>query len=625
MAPAPVGSPAMATGATAAAPAGPARYPRELMTEAADPEGTDIAIQRELLQVALRNSARSVTLLMAAVLFIAWLGWEVQRPGAAALVLLLGSGVALWRWRISARWSTHTQHPAAEITAAIRQLEGNAFAVGLMWAVATVAVYPRLEGPLASTYLMAVTGSVAVAALFMAMAGRAFKILLACHVVTLALVSVLVPAVSSWPLAIFTVLFGATLLRATQEFRAVTLGSVRDRLAADHSRRSLERAVEEARAADAAKSQFLATMSHEIRTPMNGVLGAMDLLKETPLDSRQRRLVRTAAQSGESLMEILNDVLDHSKIEAGKLVLVPTPTSLHSVAMSAAALFRARAETKGLTLALEIDPEVPDGVLADGPRLKQVLLNLLSNAVKFTERGRIVLRLALQAREPHAMRVRFEVQDSGVGIPAEELERVFQPFTQFGGGTRSRLSGGTGLGLSISQRIIEVMGGRIELSSRVGSGSSFWFTLFLPLAPEVPPRPADSDFATLGGADELDGVVLLVEDNEVNRLIGTEMLRSFGLDVKVAQDGQQALELLERHRVDLVLMDIGMPVLDGHEATRRLREREQRLTLPRVPVVALTAYAFESDAAKALDAGMDAHLAKPYSREQLKEIVQRWL
>ncbi|MFN8895360.1 MAG: ATP-binding protein [Betaproteobacteria bacterium] len=414
------------------------------------------------------------------------------------------------------------------------------------------------------------------------------------------------------------------MLRATREFREVNLASLRDRQAAEHTRRSLERAVEEARAADAAKSQFLATMSHEIRTPMNGVLGAMDLLKETALDGRQRRLVRTAAQSGESLMEILNDVLDHSKIEAGKLVLAPSPTSLHSVAMSAAALFRARAETKGLTLALQIDPEVPDGVVTDGPRLKQVLLNLLSNAVKFTERGGITLRLALQASEPSAARVRIEVQDSGVGIPAGEVDRVFQPFTQFGG-TRSRLSGGTGLGLSISQRIIEALGGRIEVTSRVGGGSCFWFTLFLPLAPETPPRPSDSDFAALDSADRMEGVVLRVEDNEVNRLIGSEMLRSFGLEVKLANDGQQALQLLEQHRVDLVLMDIGMPVLDGHEATRRLREREQRLKLPRVPVVALTAYAFESDAAKALDAGMDAHLAKPYSREQLKELVQRWL
>jgi two-component system, sensor histidine kinase len=621
--------PVAATARHAPAPSqpGPARYPRESMTQQPGLEASDevgLAIQREMLQVALRNSARSVGLLMAAVLYMAWLGWQVGRPWASALVLVLGSVVSAWRWHISARWSATADHPREDIQAAIRQLEANALMGGVMWSVATIFVYPLLQGPTASTYVIAMTGSVAVAALFMAMAGKAFKILLAFQVLSLALVSLFVESVQSVPMAVLALLTGATMLRATREFREVNLASLRDRQAAEHTRRSLERAVEEARAADAAKSQFLATMSHEIRTPMNGVLGAMDLLKETALDGRQRRLVRTAAQSGESLMEILNDVLDHSKIEAGKLVLAPSPTSLHSVAMSAAALFRARAETKGLTLALQIDPEVPDGVVTDGPRLKQVLLNLLSNAVKFTERGGITLRLALQASEPSAARVRIEVQDSGVGIPAGELDRVFQPFTQFGG-TRSRLSGGTGLGLSISQRIIEALGGRIEVSSRVGGGSCFWFTLFLPLAPETPPRPSDSDFAALDSADRMDGVVLLVEDNEVNRLIGSEMLRSFGLDVKLANDGQQALQVLEQHRVDLVLMDIGMPVLDGHEATRRLREREQRLKLPRVPVVALTAYAFESDAAKALDAGMDAHLAKPYSREQLKELVQRWL
>jgi signal transduction histidine kinase/CheY-like chemotaxis protein len=594
------------------------------MTEHPARDGVDIAIQREMLQVALSNSGRSVWLLMAAVLFMAWLGYYVGRPWAAGSVLVLGTAVSAWRWRISARWGATTEHPSSDITRATHELEANAVAVGLMWALVTVFVYPLLIGPMASTYLIALTGSVAVAALFMAMAGRAFKILLAMQVLSLAAVSLLVESVQSLPLAVLAVLFGLTMLRATREFRDINLASLRDRQAADDSRRSLERAVEEARAADAAKSQFLATMSHEIRTPMNGVLGAMDLLKETPLDQRQRRLVRTAAQSGESLMEILNDVLDHSKIEAGKLVLAQSPTSLHSVAMSAAALFRARAETKSLALMLDIEPDVPDGVLADGPRLKQVLLNLLSNAVKFTERGGITQRLALQSREPNAVRVRLEVQDTGVGIQAEELERVFLPFTQFGG-TRARLSGGTGLGLSISQRIIEAMGGRIEVTSRVGAGSNFWFTLFLPLAPEMPPRPVDSDFAGLDGSDHLEGVVMLVEDNEVNRLIGTEMLRSFGLDVKVAYDGAQALQLLEQHRVDLVLMDIGMPVLDGHEATRQLRERETRLKLPRVPVVALTAYAFESDAAKALDAGMDAHIAKPYSRERLREIVQRWL
>ena len=482
MAPAPVGSPAMATGASAAAPAGPARYPRELMTEAADPEGTDIAIQRELLQVALRNSARSVTLLMAAVLFIAWLGWEVQRPGAAALVLLLGSGVALWRWRISARWSTHTQHPAAEITAAIRQLEGNAFAVGLMWAVATVAVYPRLEGPLASTYLMAVTGSVAVAALFMAMAGRAFKILLACHVVTLALVSVLVPAVSSWPLAIFTVLFGATLLRATQEFRAVTLGSVRDRLAADHSRRSLERAVEEARAADAAKSQFLATMSHEIRTPMNGVLGLTELVLGTSLDDRQRHFLELAQGSARALMAIIDDILDLSKIEAQKLVLEPVPFDPRALLAAALAPHRLQAQSKALAFSDHVDPQVPGRLVGDANRIRQIVHNLTGNAVKFTERGSVEVALSCKTQGRHAW-LTLCVRDTGIGMDPAQLARAFEPFAQ-ADASITRRYGGTGLGLSIVQRLAQAMDGEVTARSTPGEGSTFEVRLRLSLPPE---------------------------------------------------------------------------------------------------------------------------------------------
>jgi two-component system, sensor histidine kinase len=586
--------------------------------------GIETQIRHEVLQVALRNSGRSVSLLLVAVLYLGWLGWEVARPQAAVAVLCIGGLVSGWRWLITRRWTSRQLQPLEVMTAVTRQLELNALMVGIMWALATVFIYPLLTGPLASTYVIALVGSAAVAALFMALAGRSFLILLGAQVASLVGVSLFVPPVQSLPLAVMTLLFAATMIAATREFSSATHAALRNRLEAERHRQQLERSAEEARAADTAKSQFLATMSHEIRTPMNGVLGALDLLRETPLDARQRRLVRTAAESGESLMDILNDVLDHSKIEAGKLVIAQTPMSLHSVAMAAAALFRARAETKGITLSLEIDPEVPNGVIGDGPRLKQVLLNLLSNAVKFTETGGVTMRLRLQAREPNATRVRFEVQDSGVGIQAEDLQRVFQPFTQFGG-SRSRLNGGTGLGLAISQRIVEAMGGRIELTSRVRSGSTFAFTLFMPLAPEVPARNGDSDFASLGGLDELSGVVLLVEDNEVNRIIGAEMLRSFGLEVKVAHDGQQALQMLEQHRVDLVLMDVDMPVLDGHEATRRLRARESSLRLPRVPVVALTALAFDSDAVRALDAGMDAHLAKPYSREQLKQVVRRWL
>jgi CheY-like chemotaxis protein len=330
-------------------------------------------------------------------------------------------------------------------------------------------------------------------------------------------------------------------------------------------------------------------------------------------------------------MDILNDVLDHSKIEAGKLSLVLTPMSLHSVATAATALFRANAETRGLTVTLQVGEGVPDGVVGDAPRLKQVLLNLIGNGVKFTERGGVTLRLA-QADiitlagqlPPDRRRVRFEVKDTGIGIPPEALAEVFLPFHQVQN-TRARLRGGTGLGLAISQRIIETMGGQIRAESRMGAGSVFSFELEFELAPNVVLTHAESDFAQFDAADRLQGMVLLVEDNIVNRLVGAEMLRSIGVEVIEAEDGAQALALLERQRVDLVLMDLQMPVLDGLGATRQAREREARLRLPRVPIVALTANAFDEDITASMSAGMDGHLAKPYSREQLYDLLRRWL
>lgn len=392
---------------------------------------------------------------------------------------------------------------------------------------------------------------------------------------------------------------------------------------------ALRRAKEAAEEAARAKGIFLATMSHELRTPMNGVLGCTQLLKDTSLTDQQRQLIETMHRSAEALLTLVNDILDFSKIEAGKMTLEVANVNLRALIGDVITLAEGLASQKGLTLEVKIDPDVPEEFRGDPIRLRQILFNLVGNGIKFTKQGGITVTVSLNAPpsdRSDGVVLQWSIRDTGIGLTPEQQAQLFKAYSQAEAST-ARKFGGTGLGLMICRQLVELMSGTIVVESVFGEGSTFRYTTHL-----LPAIHRDTTISATGGdrqetADHVGALrVLVADDNEINQVVACKFLQKLGCQVEVARTGLEAVEAISRTAYDVILMDCEMPEMDGYDATREIRRREDG-TLSHLPIMALTGHTSDEDAQKCRQAGMDTVLTKPLTlpslRSSLKELLRQ--